>query len=182
MTPFETELKQAFADAEPTVSMLQREVAAALERVGWAHEFEHRTAEGVSLDMAQPESKAAVECDGPWHFLTDARGRASDPNGAALFKKRVLRTLGWRVWHLPYIEWNRLQSHRAQEEYLKSGLADLRQHADSLSDPSLTTTVRSAKSDASNATEENREGTCKPEKDGDDDGWQPAPSRNRRAK
>jgi len=46
-------------------------------QMGWVHTFEHETVEGFSLDLAQgsrrgraaPESKLAVEVDGPWHFL-----------------------------------------------------------------------------------------------------------------
>ena len=39
-----------------------------LNQMGWDHTFEHETAEGFSLDLAHPESKLAVEVDGPSHY------------------------------------------------------------------------------------------------------------------
>ena len=80
----------------PRVSQTQYHVAAALSRGGLTHECEHRAADGKTLDMAQPDSRLAVEFDGPWHFLWDSRGLATDLKGPALFKRRVLRRLGWR--------------------------------------------------------------------------------------
>ena len=41
------------------------------EKMGLIHTFEHETAEGFSLGLAQPESKLAVEVDGPPHYLKD---------------------------------------------------------------------------------------------------------------
>ena len=38
--------------------------------MSWDHEFEYRTEDGLSLDMAQPASRTAVEFDGPWHYLS----------------------------------------------------------------------------------------------------------------
>ena len=64
---FRAELRAAFVASEPSPSRTQRDVAAALSRIGWTHEFEHVTADGLSLEMAQPGSKLAVEFDGPWH-------------------------------------------------------------------------------------------------------------------
>ena len=65
LSGFEVELKAAFTAEEPSPSRTQREVAAALERVGWTHEFEHVTAEGLSLDMAQlSQTRSLTDGDG----------------------------------------------------------------------------------------------------------------------
>ncbi|MGA1633177.1 MAG: RAP domain-containing protein, partial [Phycisphaerales bacterium] len=92
--------------------------------------------------MAQPDSKTAVDFDGPSHFLTDVSGLAIDPGGPALFKRRVLRRLGWRVWHMPYYEWDGLHSKEAQEEYLARGLAELRRADPGADSPPPPTTVQ----------------------------------------
>ena len=39
-----------------------------LTEMGWTHEFEHVTLEGISLDL---ERKGAIEVDGPPHYLQD---------------------------------------------------------------------------------------------------------------
>ncbi|MGA1532682.1 MAG: RAP domain-containing protein [Aquiluna sp.] len=76
--------------------------------------------------MAEPNLKIAVEFDGPSHFLMDVDGRTSVPNGPSIFKGRMLSRLGWRVWHVSYLEWDSLKSNRDREEYLSRGLAELR--------------------------------------------------------
>ena len=103
-------------------SRLQRGVAFALDRIGWAHDFEHTTTEGVSLDMARPDERQAVEVDGPWHYLKSAEGRCVIANGPTRFKSRLLRRLGWNVTHVPFFEWDALQDNTAQAAYLRSRL------------------------------------------------------------
>ncbi|KAJ8601617.1 hypothetical protein CTAYLR_007255 [Chrysophaeum taylorii] len=128
-------LQTAYQGQDPAPSLLQRDVAAALRRVGWAHVFEHVTSEGLSLDMAQPETKQAVEVDGPTHFLKrtsreshqqrDLRGhspRRVAPKGAARFKARLLRRLGWDVVHVPFFEWDTLVGAVEQGAYLEAKL------------------------------------------------------------
>jgi hypothetical protein len=59
----------------------------------------------------------------------------------------MLRTLGWRVLHLPYFEWDRLQTSSAQDECLSRRLAELKKsaedifHASSSSSTPVVTTV-----------------------------------------
>ncbi|KAJ1463556.1 RAP domain-containing protein [Pelagophyceae sp. CCMP2097] len=117
----EAELRAAYIREEPSPSRSQRDVSAALARIGWAHEFEHVTAEGISLDMAQPASKFAVEFDGPTHYLVGASGdvsiRALD--GKSKSKQRLLRKLGWHVVHVPYFEWMKLRSSAERDAYLR---------------------------------------------------------------
>ena len=86
---------------------LQREVSVLLEQMGWSHTFEHVTREGFSLDLAQPDSKRAIEVDGPSHFLKDATSGGYIFNGATQFKSRLLRSYGWQVAHVAFFEFER---------------------------------------------------------------------------
>ena len=83
-----------------------------LKRMGWNHSFEHETAEGFSLDLAQPESKLPIEVDGPSHYLKDLSGGESVVNGATRFKTRQLRIFGWTVAHISFLDWN----HKSESE------------------------------------------------------------------
>ena len=114
--------RDAYQRCEAAPSQLQRDVAAALDRVGWAHVFEHVTAEGISLDMAQPDEKRGVEVDGPSHYL---KGREPvQVNGSTRFKSRLLRQLGWDVVHVPFFEWDALGGvAESQDAYLRAKLS-----------------------------------------------------------
>ena len=116
-------LLRAYQRWEDSPSQLQRDVASALDRIGWTHVFEHVTTEGFSLDMAQPDERRGVEVDGPSHYLKDANGRCVVANGPTRFKSRLLRRLGWEVIHVPFFEWDSLQDTTAQDAYLRSKLA-----------------------------------------------------------
>ncbi|KAJ8598699.1 hypothetical protein CTAYLR_003114 [Chrysophaeum taylorii] len=86
-------------------------------QLGWTpHVFEHATEEGLSLDMAQPDSKRAVEVDGPHHYLKRTRVE----NGP---KSRLLRRLGWDdVVHVPLFDWATLDGEREEDSYLRAKL------------------------------------------------------------
>jgi len=133
---FRAEFRAAFVADEPSPSRTQGDVAAALERTGWMHEFEHVTPEGLSLDMAQPASKVAVEFDGPTHYLGDLGSAEYCLHGRFFFKNRLLQKLGWKVIHVPYFEWRRLESPSAQEDYLAQLLAPFMCVAFSVFEPS----------------------------------------------
>ena len=60
-------LRSAYARYESEPSQLQRDVSASLTEMGWNHSFKHATPEGISLDLADPETKRAIEVDGPYH-------------------------------------------------------------------------------------------------------------------
>jgi very-short-patch-repair endonuclease len=119
----EAELRAAYLRQEPTPSRSQREVSTALARIGWAHDFEHVTAEGISLDMAQPASKVAVEFDGPKHYLAGASSRRV-LDGKSKAKERLLRRLGWDVVRVPYFEWDALRSSADREKYLRTKMPE----------------------------------------------------------
>jgi len=114
------ELRAAYVRSVSKPSQAQRDVSAALTRVGWIHDFDQVTAEGFSLGMAQPLTKLAFEFDGPGHYL---RGYEKQPrrvlDGASKFKGRMLRQLGWRVTHVPYFEWAPLKTQAEQHTYLR---------------------------------------------------------------
>ena len=74
--------------------------------MGWNHEFEHVTPEGISLDLADPEVKRAIEVDGPFHYLRDASTGDYVVNGLTQFKSRLLRALGWQITRVPFFDWN----------------------------------------------------------------------------
>ncbi|KAJ8607233.1 hypothetical protein CTAYLR_010370 [Chrysophaeum taylorii] len=111
-------LVAAFQRQDPSPPLLQRDVATALDRVGWAHIFERVTEEGLSLDMAQPDTKRAVEVDGPYHYLERTRVET----GSTRFKSRLLRRLGWNVVHVPLFDWGTLDGEREQDSYLRAKL------------------------------------------------------------
>ena len=93
---------EEFGAQPPTVSLLQKQVAAAFRRDGLEPKSEVRTPEGYTIDLVVPFKglHVAVEVDGPSHFL----GESDVPNGATRLKRRQLRHLGWAVLPVPYFE------------------------------------------------------------------------------
>ena len=86
-----------------------------MEQMGWQHSFEHETAVEFSLDLAQPESKLAVEVDGPSHYRKDLTSGKNVVNGATRFKARQLRSFGWTVAHISFLDWyHKSESERRQ--------------------------------------------------------------------
>ena len=105
-------------------SQSQLGVSHALNVLGWDHEDELRTEDGLSLDMAQPSTKTAVEFDGPTHYLLGGASGSVRCNGATAFKRRLLKILGWEVISIPYFEWNEVRSSKeTREAYLRTKLA-----------------------------------------------------------
>jgi len=118
--------RSAYVRFAPCPSQLQHDVSAMLlERLHWKHVFEHVTEEGLSLDLARPESKLAIEVDGPFHYLWDASSGDSVVNGGTRFKSTLLELLGWNVVRVSFTEWNG-QSEKARRELLARKCAFLR--------------------------------------------------------
>ena len=86
-----------------------------MEQMGWVHTFEHETAEGFSLDLAQPELKLAVEVDGPSHYLKDVSSGEDVVNGATRFKSQLLRGFGWTVAHMSHLDWRNKSTPERQQ-------------------------------------------------------------------
>ena len=115
-------LQSAYTRLESRPSQFQQEVSTMMEQMGWVHTFEHETNEGFSLDLAQPESKLAVEVDGPSHYLKDLSRGENVVNGATRFKTRLLRSFGWAVAHISFLDWNhKSESERRQFVAFKLG-------------------------------------------------------------
>ena len=100
--------RAAFTWRDPKPSQLQSDVSAMLEDMGWVHSFEHETDLGLSLDLAQPESRRAIEFDGPFHYLRDVANGDYVVNGPTRFKSRLLRALGWHLATVAFFEWDGL--------------------------------------------------------------------------
>jgi len=117
-------LRASLADVDACPSRAQDEVASSLEGLGLEVEHEYVLPEGLSVDVAlRPLAwRVAVEFDGPRHYFVDAP-RA--PTGRTAFKRRLLKSLGWRVLHVPSFEWADLPDEAARRTYLRRGLADI---------------------------------------------------------
>jgi len=113
-------------DAKP--SQLQRDVSTMLAQMGWTHGFEHLTEEGLSVDIAQPEFKCAIEVDGPSHYHQDATSGEYFVNGATSFKARLLRSFGWNLARVPFYEWDGLSSEEERRHLLIEKLAGIGVH------------------------------------------------------
>jgi hypothetical protein len=56
------------------------------------------------IDILLPESRIALEVDGPAHFLRNT----GHPMGHTIMKQRILELLGYRVVSIPHFEWDRI--------------------------------------------------------------------------
>jgi len=119
----EERLRQAYMRVVSKPSRLQVDISAALRQLGWAHEVEYVTDEGLLLDLAQPSSKYCVEVDGPFHYLRESGTGRLVQNGATSLKTRLLERLGWTVARVPFYEWSRLVSDNDRRRYLQSHLS-----------------------------------------------------------
>jgi hypothetical protein len=146
-----------------STSKIQRSVSSAFNRIGFEHVEEHtitmedmateyginvasKPVEVLSIDIADPQDRIAIEVDGPAHFITRIdkedgpvgftkvnkgkleyvfawNGEHQVINGPTALKQRLLHSLGWKVVHLPFWEWYRLQGDgSAEEDYCASTL------------------------------------------------------------
>ena len=86
-------------------SKSQRSLSTRLKELGWDHVFEFTIPNlRLSLDLADPASKIAIELHGPHHFFSniDDTYVAATLNGASQWKLDLLDRLGWRVIVVPY--------------------------------------------------------------------------------
>jgi RAP domain len=94
----------------------------------------------LSIDLANIEKMIAVEVDGPSHFVTTIDeptmescgytkvtsgkleyqfkwdGKQHEMNGPSYLKERLLKSLGWKVIHVPFWEWYALGGDSAKED------------------------------------------------------------------
>jgi len=76
-----------------------------LRQMGWSHAVEHETAEGFSLDLADPAAKRAIQVDDRSHYLKES-GDTYVVDGATRFTSRLLRSFGWQIAHVPFFSWD----------------------------------------------------------------------------
>jgi len=93
-------------------------VSSALTRIGWAHVSDYLTpSEGIMIDMAQTDSKQAIEFQVPSQYIKDHSSMVE--SGSTFFKNRLLKGLGWTIVTLTCWEWENLENEDAQDDYLK---------------------------------------------------------------
>uniref|UniRef100_A0A7S3JV57 RAP domain-containing protein n=1 Tax=Aureoumbra lagunensis TaxID=44058 RepID=A0A7S3JV57_9STRA len=99
------------------------DVATTLNRIGWSHQPQFISPEGILLHLAQPEAKKAIQCDGVSNLCKCLDGFVQ--NGSTRFKSRLLRQCGWTLLHLPFNEWEQLTNTAAKDAYLQEKLRQL---------------------------------------------------------
>jgi len=77
-----------------------------LEDLGWDHVADH-SADGLYVDLADPESKTAVEVFACGDYFRDLDTGDSVLDGFRRCKIRLLENMGWRVAQVPYFDWER---------------------------------------------------------------------------
>ena len=113
------------------VSRSQRDVAASISRLGFVIEQEVLVLDGLhAVDVLvhfSDRKSVAVEFDGQSHYLRwieiSSSSRIPEPNGATLFRDRLLREAGLAVVTIPYFEWSALSDNVARDAYISSRLA-----------------------------------------------------------
>ena len=100
------------------VSAVQRDVHRSMLSMGYLADLES-TACGLSVDVAVPDEKLAVEVDGFAHF---ARNRPNQAVGNSLWKKRLLQAHGWLVVNVNVAEWARKRGAAEKRRFLKSSV------------------------------------------------------------
>eukprot|EP00741_Cyanophora_paradoxa_P007112 tig00001093_g6883.t1 len=100
----------------PRPSALHRAVSWILHNeMGAAFEEEYLVAGAYHVDIAFPEERIALEVDGPAHHLKVSQRF----DGSTVLKQRLLRNLGWKVVHVSYVEWLRLESNEEKRVHLE---------------------------------------------------------------
>ncbi|MEM7519348.1 MAG: hypothetical protein AAF368_20795 [Planctomycetota bacterium] len=117
-------LRAAYARRKTEPSELQGDVSVMLEHMGWSHTSEYVTKEGILLDLAQPDSKRAIEVCGRRHSLKDVTSGEFVVNGATQFKSRLVRRYGWQVSLVAFFEFDE-KSESERRELLLRKLGEL---------------------------------------------------------
>jgi RAP domain len=129
-------------------SKLQKDVSKSLNDIGFDHVMEYtismkdladiysinvprKDLSIFSIDIANADSKIAIEVDGPLHYIlrinndfirkhrqsgkTNNNNNNYEVNGSTMFKRRLLTMMGWKVLVVPYWEWNAVAGNEHKE-------------------------------------------------------------------
>jgi hypothetical protein len=98
----------------------EEKYSALLTELGFDHRRElclsREAGDVLSIDMACPVRKIAVEYDGPARYLSSGR-----ENGRTVAKRRLLERLGWKVVNISYQHSDRLNSREFLEKHKEKG-------------------------------------------------------------
>lgn len=97
-------IEEAASHRRVSPSCSQADLSAQLNDMGWSHDFEYFIPGSlISLDLAQPSTKTAVEYHGPYHYFKSP-GNPPLMNGTSHWKLRLLEDRGWTVLVVPYFD------------------------------------------------------------------------------
>mmetsp|Transcript_3545 Transcript_3545/g.9113 ORF Transcript_3545/g.9113 Transcript_3545/m.9113 type:complete len:161 (+) Transcript_3545:3-485(+) len=122
---FVEKLRRVYISHTSRPSKLRSDISAVLSEIGWDHDVEYVTEDGLLLDMSQLGSKLVIEVDGPWRYMYNPTTDKWVENGLTRLKSRLLEARGWKVLHIPFFEWSPLESHE-RAPYLEAKLAAAR--------------------------------------------------------
>lgn len=104
---FEETLRRAYVQLSSPGTRrvkLKEVVSDVLNEIGWYHQKNFVTEEGLTVDMAQPDSRRAVRVLYPNDFSQDPSTGKFYENGSTLLHSRLLRGLGWSVTHVRFFD------------------------------------------------------------------------------
>merc|ERR1719498_488568 len=73
-----------------------------------------------ALDIGREKGKIGIEYDGPYHYLQETGGEENLLDGNSIFKRRLLKRMGWKMVHIYYRDWNKCETFEARKEFLAS--------------------------------------------------------------
>ncbi|GMI49153.1 hypothetical protein TrCOL_g7717 [Triparma columacea] len=100
-------MERAAKTIDNPATRFERDIANDLKRFGFSGfetevtPFDNREGGNLlKIDIAWKKEKVALELDGPSHFLSPSNER----NGPTKAKKRLLKSLGWKVLNMSYLQ------------------------------------------------------------------------------
>eukprot|EP00978_Attheya_sp_CCMP212_P000699 scaffold1404_cov51-Attheya_sp.AAC.1 len=123
----------SIVENDNTASRTHAQISGMLTKLGFIHENEVPPLEEwamggmLSIDMACPKEKIAIEFDGPSHYLKSVgTGDVTRlENGATKAKRRFLERVGWKVINLNYQDWIDVDHNKSEGIlFLKKKLSD----------------------------------------------------------
>jgi very-short-patch-repair endonuclease len=142
---FKEEVVASFSNFDLKTTNIQLSISKALKNIRFNHVLEHTISmkemaemysinvppidiDILTIDIANLEEKIAIEVDGPHHFLLciDSDNILNSENnhnflieyqarGATMLKRRLFKSMGWKVLNIPYWDWNSVEGDKAEE-------------------------------------------------------------------